>query len=1000
MGNTESNVTSGVKKQAGVSTQKLYKLVDLKASSLEESLWPFFGLHGLERRHISTCVGGLPLEPRVLGFINRVGSPRGGGLLVDMMKRASVTKQYAELDHAIKTKVEPFLYNKGRCQLVPIAKLVLLRNKERSRAKMLPVLKAMENPEDYDINKDLTEEDSKLDPSKCREVCWDLNERGAVGETILHLCLLNATSIHADLAKRLLKFYPKLINDIYMSDEYYGESVLHVAIVNEDPSMVKFLLDSGADFHERCFGNFMSPEDQKASRSDSQDHEWINVTPDTNYDGYVYWGEYPLSFAACLGQEECYRLILARGANPDNQDTNGNTVLHMLVIYQKLVTFDMAYEVGASLSVRNMLNLTPLTLSAKLARIEMFFHILNIEREIYWQIGSITCAAYPLPQIDTIDSKTGNISKDSALNLVVFGVQKATPIPTNITNNTTTTRPNPNPGGNLILHPMAINLASSPSTFSENLSSFQNNLNSPTSSRLHIAKPETTIQNQTTTTTMPITPARYYLALTSILPSNLSVVLPLPYILQPEMINKSFSAVTRRGNVPTESQTTRGSRDYSILPVLSYDKNESFQTLKSHMNDLLIKLGENSRYINEASSNKLADTQKKSSGAHGRSLFSGSSMMGLVRKKRQQTGMGVSEGNLSDEATLKDEITSTESAKEDDDGDDWWEDLQEECRLMQFTTTQAQIRIIAELGMEAGAVLYILAAMREARFLGLNMFIENLMTAPSRVMFLSSCILMLFMPLLRLSCLTEVEDMVAVFIMLTTAPYFLFFCRGFKTVGPFVVMIYRMVTGDLLRFVSIYLVFVMGFSQGVNLVLSGSTSDVEIKARILATFFPVRLITVVIPSPLNASAAFYIIFLSFDNPKTPEGVDDTVSNPMPSPMESVMAMFLMSMTNFGDYYGTFEQTDHEIEAKWARIVLVVERGVCPSDRLKKLMAYSQPMSDGRRALVLRLNQSEDDKEEMKEILEMKRVHDRIVKKRLLKGQSKLSATPSPKRLAL
>lgn len=30
MGNTESNVTSGVKKQAGTSTQLLYKLVDLK----------------------------------------------------------------------------------------------------------------------------------------------------------------------------------------------------------------------------------------------------------------------------------------------------------------------------------------------------------------------------------------------------------------------------------------------------------------------------------------------------------------------------------------------------------------------------------------------------------------------------------------------------------------------------------------------------------------------------------------------------------------------------------------------------------------------------------------------------------------------------------------------------------------------------------------------------------------------------------------------------------
>lgn len=86
--------------------------------------------------------------------------------------------------------------------------------------------------------------------------------------------------------------------------------------------------------------------------------------------------------------------------------------------------FDMAYEVGASLAIRNAQHLTPLTLSAKLARIELFFHILNIEREIYWQIGSITCAAYPLSQVDTIDVITGSISHNSALNLVVFGVSQ------------------------------------------------------------------------------------------------------------------------------------------------------------------------------------------------------------------------------------------------------------------------------------------------------------------------------------------------------------------------------------------------------------------------------------------------------------------------------------------------------------------------------------------------------------------------------------------------
>lgn len=61
----------------------------------------------------------------------------GGGLLVDMMKRATQTKQFAELDHAMRTKVEPFLYNKGKGKWIPIDKLVLLRNKDRPRNKMV-----------------------------------------------------------------------------------------------------------------------------------------------------------------------------------------------------------------------------------------------------------------------------------------------------------------------------------------------------------------------------------------------------------------------------------------------------------------------------------------------------------------------------------------------------------------------------------------------------------------------------------------------------------------------------------------------------------------------------------------------------------------------------------------------------------------------------------------------------------------------------------------------
>lgn len=74
---------------------------------------------------------------------------------------------------------------------------------------------------------------------------------------------------------------------------------------------------------------------------------------------------------------------------------------------------------------------------------------------------------------------------------------------------------------------------------------------------------------------------------------------------------------------------------------------------------------------------------------------------------------------------------------------------------------------------------------------------------------------------------------------------------------------------------------------------------------------------------MGFAQAYYIIFLSFDNPTTPEGVDDTESNPVPSPMESIVAMFLMSLTNFGDYFGTMERTNHEMEGKILFVVFMV-----------------------------------------------------------------------------
>lgn len=68
--------------------------------------------------------------------------------------------------------------------------------------------------------------------SKYRELCWDIKQRGVLGETLVHLCLLNGTTAHNELAKRLIQQYPKLVNDIHISEEYYGDLTLVSKIRN------------------------------------------------------------------------------------------------------------------------------------------------------------------------------------------------------------------------------------------------------------------------------------------------------------------------------------------------------------------------------------------------------------------------------------------------------------------------------------------------------------------------------------------------------------------------------------------------------------------------------------------------------------------------------------------------------------------------------------------------------------------------------------------------
>ncbi|XP_076091221.1 transient receptor potential cation channel subfamily V member 5-like isoform X11 [Mytilus galloprovincialis] len=747
MGNT-TVVASGVKQQADAGAKELYNLVDLK----------------------------------------------GGGELVELMKRARWTKNFKEIDDKI-AEVKNFLYDEGRGKKIPIVDLVMMRSQERdSRKPKIGKDKRLKERDlalidmnfpdaeaNYFRNKPA---DTNLPDRKYRVECWDINQRGTVGENILHMCVLLSTAIHADLAKRLIKAYPKLLNDIYLKDEYYGESALHFAIVNEDPAMVKFLLDHGADYHQRATGNFFTPDDQKESRTDSLEHEWVDLCEKTDYVGHVYYGEYPLSFAASLGQEECVRLLLAKGANPNLQDTNGNTVMHMLVIHDKKEMFDLLLNMGGKLDIKNRQGLTPLTLSAKLPRKEMYEHILEKVRAVMWIYGNVTCAGYPLKYIDTI-SETGEINKDSVLSLVVYGEQ-------------------------------------------EN----------------HLSMMDGLVVNLLKEKWVTFARFRFY--------------------------RRFLAFIT-----------------YFIIFLVAF---------------------------------ALRPGEDKCPG---------------TVQTFNQTGNG---------------MTNTTSAPADP------------CFLLKACDTNDKIRWALEIIVLLAAIMYLCLAMKEIYHQGFTIFFTTLGGAPMKMLFLLSCVFVVMMLPGRATCSTQYEDVVAVLAILGTAPYFLFFCRGFKILGPFVVMIYKMVKGDLLRFFIIYVVFIIGFSQSM-----------------------------------------YIVFRNYEENK---------ENPFKDPAESIMGMFMMSLGEFGDYYENFEKTEHPILSKimfaiymilvtlllvnmliammgntyqlinetqkewfrqWAKVVLVIEQSVTTEERKKQRLKYSQPLPDGDRALVIRWHQSEKEREDLKVAREEQRI---------------------------
>uniref|UniRef100_A0A8C3UMU4 Transient receptor potential cation channel subfamily V member 2 n=1 Tax=Catharus ustulatus TaxID=91951 RepID=A0A8C3UMU4_CATUS len=241
------------------------------------------------------------------------------------------------------------------------------------------------------------------------------------GKTCLMKALLNLKNGRNDTIPVLLEIDQKTQNprplvNVSCSDCFYrGQTALHIAIEKRSLEMVKLLVENGADVHARAHGEFFRKKKEGV---------------------YFYFGELPLSLAACTNQLDVVDYLLNnphQKARLQEQDTQGNTVLHALVMIAddteentKFVstTYVEILKAGVKLDptckleeIVNYDGLNPLQLAAKTGKVEIFRHIIQreIKEPVYrhlsrkfteWTYGPIHVSLYDLSSLDSFEENS------------------------------------------------------------------------------------------------------------------------------------------------------------------------------------------------------------------------------------------------------------------------------------------------------------------------------------------------------------------------------------------------------------------------------------------------------------------------------------------------------------------------------------------------------------------------------------------------------------------
>ncbi|KAG8590632.1 hypothetical protein GDO81_006822 [Engystomops pustulosus] len=241
------------------------------------------------------------------------------------------------------------------------------------------------------------------------------------GKTCLLKAMLNLSYGKNDTIPFLLDIAAKtdnlkeFVNSAYTDTYYRGQTALHIAIERRNMNLVELLVQHGADVHARADGEFFRKAKGRAG---------------------FYFGELPLSLAACTNQIDIVQYLLQNQYSPANiaaRDSFGNTVLHALIdiadntientkfvtkMYGEILV--LGAQIKPSLRLEDIANkkgLTPLTLAAKTGKIGVFAYILRREiknpecrhlsrKFTEWAYGPVHSSLYDLSGVDTTENNS------------------------------------------------------------------------------------------------------------------------------------------------------------------------------------------------------------------------------------------------------------------------------------------------------------------------------------------------------------------------------------------------------------------------------------------------------------------------------------------------------------------------------------------------------------------------------------------------------------------